>query len=111
MPARPAGLWDLLPPELLDMILDLCCPKKLAMLETSCSFFRKTKMIQTVAETRLRAIPRAKGTTPASKSVQFNQISLTSLHVSRLPSKQSEVLVLCYLPVLTSAWTLLLQGA
>lgn len=74
MPARPAGLWDLLPPELLDMILDLCCPKKLAMLETSCSFFRKTKMIQTVAETRLRAIPRAKGTTPASKSVRFKSV-------------------------------------
>lgn len=70
-PARPAGLWDLLPPELLDLILEQCCAKKLAMLETSCSFFRKTKKIATVAESRLRAIPRAKGTVPDPKCVAW----------------------------------------
>ena len=67
MPARPAGLWDQLPPELLDIVLELCCAKKLAMLETTCSFFRRTKTIQNIAETRLRAIPRAKGTVPNRK--------------------------------------------
>lgn len=67
MPARPAGLWDQLPPELLDMVLDLCCAKKLAMLETTCSFFRRTNTIMNVSESRLRAIPRAKGTLPNRK--------------------------------------------
>jgi hypothetical protein len=54
----------MLPPELLEMILDKCSATQLAKLETSCSFFRRTKVIQTVAEARLRAIPRAKGTVP-----------------------------------------------
>lgn len=64
LPSRPAGLWDMLPPELLEMILDKCSATQLAKLETCCSFFRRTKVIQTVAEARLRAIPRAKGTVP-----------------------------------------------
>lgn len=64
LPSRPAGLWDMLPPELLELILDKCSATQLAMLETTCSFFRRTKVIQTVAETRLMAIPRAKGTVP-----------------------------------------------
>jgi hypothetical protein len=68
-PARPAGLWDLLPPELLDQILDKCCTKKLAMLETTCSYFRKTNKIQAIAEARLREIARAKGTKPDPKYV------------------------------------------
>lgn len=67
--SRPAGLWDALPPELLDVILDKCTAKQLAMLETSCSFFKRTKMIQTIAESRLRAIPRAKGTVPDRRCV------------------------------------------
>lgn len=70
LPSRPAGLWDLLPPELLDIILDKCSAQQLAMLETACSFFRRTKLIQSVAESRLRAIPRAKGTMPDSRSAQ-----------------------------------------
>jgi hypothetical protein len=67
LPCRPAGLWDLLPPEVLDIILERCSAKQLAMLETSCSYFRRTRTVQTIAETRLRAIPRAKGTVPDPK--------------------------------------------
>jgi hypothetical protein len=67
LPCRPAGLWDSLPPEILDGILALCTAPQLAMLETSCSYFRRTKIIQTIAETRLRAIPRAKGTVPDAR--------------------------------------------
>jgi hypothetical protein len=37
------------------------------MLETTCSFFRRTNTIQNVSESRLRAIPRAKGTLPNRK--------------------------------------------
>lgn len=68
-PARPAGLYDLLPPELLDLVLEKCCTKKLAMLETTCSYFRKTNRIQNIAEARLREIARAKGTKPDPKYV------------------------------------------
>lgn len=68
LPCRPAGLFDVLPPELLDLVLDKCNTKQLAMLETSCSFFRRTNLIRSVAETRLRAIPRAKGTVPDPRS-------------------------------------------
>jgi hypothetical protein len=70
VPCRPAGLLDKLPPELLEMILGKCSAQQLAMLETTCSFFRCTKMITTMSESRLRAIPRAKGTTPDKRSAQ-----------------------------------------
>jgi hypothetical protein len=93
-PARPAGLWDLLPPELLDIILEQCCAKKLAMLETSCSFFRKTKKIATVAETRLRAIPRAKGTVPDPKCVAWAHACMLTLSTAACAHAQPAV-VLC----------------
>lgn len=59
-----SGLWDLLPPELLDIILDKCSARQLAKLETTCSYWRHTKTIANLAEMRLKAIPRARGMEP-----------------------------------------------
>eukprot|EP00878_Enallax_costatus_P034396 GHUV01038130.1.p1 GENE.GHUV01038130.1~~GHUV01038130.1.p1 ORF type:complete len:576 (+),score=117.41 GHUV01038130.1:80-1807(+) len=59
-----SGLWSLLPQELLDGILEMCTCKQLAMLETTSSYFKSTKIIESVAELRLKAIPRAKGMMP-----------------------------------------------
>lgn len=59
-----SGLWTLLPQELVDLILDRCSAKQLAMLETTCSFFKRTNMVENVAELRLKTIPRAKGMIP-----------------------------------------------
>jgi hypothetical protein len=59
-----SGLWDLLPTELLDMILDRCGPHQLARLETTCSYFKTVKKLDGICQERLKTIPRAKGMEP-----------------------------------------------
>eukprot|EP00775_Hariotina_reticulata_P012779 gene12779-12908_t len=58
------GLFDVLPDELIDAILDSCCAKQLALLRTTCSYFSQVKAVESLAEIRLRSIPRAKGIIP-----------------------------------------------
>jgi hypothetical protein len=58
------GLFDRLPDELIDAVLDNCCAKKLALLRTTCSYFSRVKVVENLAEIRLRSIPRAKGIIP-----------------------------------------------
>lgn len=58
------GLWDLLPTELLDMIIEKCGPRQLACLETTCNYFRNVKKLDNVCYERLKLIPRAKGMEP-----------------------------------------------
>lgn len=58
------GYFAQLPQELLDLVLEQCSCKQLAMLETSCSYFKRTGLTENVAELRLKAIPRAKGMVP-----------------------------------------------
>ncbi|KAF6264241.1 regulator of chromosome condensation 1/beta-lactamase-inhibitor protein II [Scenedesmus sp. NREL 46B-D3] len=70
-----SGLWDLLPPELVDAILDMCTARQLAKLETTCSYWRQTQMIANIAEVRMRAVPRARGMEP-NRKVHENYTSL-----------------------------------
>lgn len=50
--------------ELVDIILEKCTCKQLAMLETTSSYFERTNIVENIAEMRLKAIPRAKGMAP-----------------------------------------------
>ncbi|KAI8472010.1 MAG: regulator of chromosome condensation 1/beta-lactamase-inhibitor protein II [Monoraphidium minutum] len=55
------GLWDALPLELVDMIIDFGDPRQLSRLETTCRYFKK---LDNVCYERLKLIPRAKGMEP-----------------------------------------------
>lgn len=73
-PARPpkrvrgepqlTGLFDTLPSELVDLVIDACDPRQLARLEATCSYFKSTKKLDTICFDRLKAVPRAKGMEP-----------------------------------------------
>ena len=58
------GLFDTLPSELVDMIIDVCGPRQLARLESTCNYFRSVRKLDAIAYDRLKAIPRAKGMEP-----------------------------------------------
>ncbi|KAF8068311.1 UVR8 [Scenedesmus sp. PABB004] len=67
---RASGLLDLLPLHILDAVLELCTARQLAMLETTCAFFRRGRMLENIAEARLKAVPRAKGMEPNPKAFE-----------------------------------------
>ncbi|KAG1671551.1 hypothetical protein FOA52_011273 [Chlamydomonas sp. UWO 241] len=62
---RESGLWGELPWEVVDSILALCTPTKLVMLASTCTYFRGHATIERIAQTQLRAIPRARSLKPA----------------------------------------------
>jgi hypothetical protein len=74
LPARPVkrvcrepqltGLWDTLPTELVDIIINFCGPRQLARLETTCTYFKTVRKLDSICFERLKAIPRAKGMQP-----------------------------------------------
>mmetsp|Transcript_8992 Transcript_8992/g.15604 ORF Transcript_8992/g.15604 Transcript_8992/m.15604 type:complete len:661 (+) Transcript_8992:155-2137(+) len=61
------GLWGQLPEELLEIILRQCTPVQLAMLESTCRFFRGNKLIEKIAKHKLRTVPRARGFKPSRR--------------------------------------------
>ncbi|PNW75480.1 hypothetical protein CHLRE_12g528350v5 [Chlamydomonas reinhardtii] len=72
-----AGLWSRLPDELVDNILNLCTTHQLGMLETSCTYFRRSSFIERIAKQRLKAVPRARGLKPNRKEGEH---TLSLLH-------------------------------
>jgi hypothetical protein len=58
------GLWELLPNELLDIVLERCGPRQLARLETTCKYFKSVRRLDDICYERLKAVPRAKGMEP-----------------------------------------------
>ncbi len=62
-----SGYWQVLPQEIFDDILQLCTPRQLAMLESSCAFFTRTQVIEMLAEKKMKDVPRAKGLMPNRK--------------------------------------------
>ncbi|GBF91109.1 ultraviolet-B receptor-like [Raphidocelis subcapitata] len=58
------GLWELLPNELLDMVLERCGPRQLGRLEASCKYFKNVRRLDEMCYERLKAVPRAKGMEP-----------------------------------------------
>lgn len=66
-----SGFLAGLPQELLDDILDRCTAVQLAQLETTCLFFKATKIVQNTAESKLKAVPRAKGLAPNKRYVHL----------------------------------------
>jgi len=58
------GLFDKLPLDLLEIILQCCGPKQLGRLNTTCSYFKTVKKVDGICQERLKAIPRAKGMVP-----------------------------------------------
>ncbi|GIL46666.1 hypothetical protein Vafri_3601 [Volvox africanus] len=71
------GLWSLLPDELVENILNLCTTHQLGMLETTCTYFRRTSFIDRIAKQRLKAVPRARGLKPNRKEGEH---TLSLLH-------------------------------
>eukprot|EP00877_Chromochloris_zofingiensis_P012093 jgi/Chrzof1/7137/Cz02g12140.t1 len=65
-----SGFLAGLPQELLDDILDRCTAVQLAQLETTCLFFKATKIVQNTAESKLKAVPRAKGLAPNKRAME-----------------------------------------
>eukprot|EP00879_Flechtneria_rotunda_P012690 GHRR01013251.1.p1 GENE.GHRR01013251.1~~GHRR01013251.1.p1 ORF type:complete len:372 (+),score=62.04 GHRR01013251.1:2010-3125(+) len=61
-----SGYLEALPQELLDVVLEKCSARQLAVLETSCRYFRP--LVENIAQFRIKAIPRAKGLTPNTKT-------------------------------------------
>ncbi len=83
-----SGLWGMLPEEvrrlrcalielefhlarrplqLVETILKLCVPSQLGMLQSTCSYFRNSKLIDKIAKHKLKAVPRAKGLKPQKR--------------------------------------------
>lgn len=56
-----SGYWAVLPDEILESILNLCSNSQLGMLESTCSFFRRSGIVERLAKTRLKGVPRARG--------------------------------------------------
>lgn len=54
------GLLDRLPIHLLEDLLEMCTPKQLAMLATTCTALRDSQLIDSVASRKLLEVPRAK---------------------------------------------------
>ncbi|EFJ45476.1 hypothetical protein VOLCADRAFT_82232 [Volvox carteri f. nagariensis] len=71
------GLWSLLPDELVENILNLCTTHQLGMLETTCTYFRRSSFIDRIAKQRLKAVPRARGLKPNRKEGEH---TLSLLH-------------------------------
>ncbi|KXZ52811.1 hypothetical protein GPECTOR_8g197 [Gonium pectorale] len=69
------GLWSLLPDELMENILNMCTTQQLGMLETTCSYFRRSSLIDRIAKLRLKAVPRARGLKPNRRDGE-NTLSL-----------------------------------
>lgn len=69
--ARPeamiTGYWDLLPSELAETIINICTPRQMAMLQTSCRYFTTKLNLETTCERRLKEISRAKGLAPCKR--------------------------------------------
>jgi hypothetical protein len=53
--------------QLLEIILRQCGPAQLAMLESTCQFFRSSKLLERIAKHKLKAVPRARGLRPCRK--------------------------------------------
>lgn len=53
--------------QLFRIIIKNCSAAQLAMLQASCTSFRKCTIIQSIARQRLKAIPRAQGLKPRKR--------------------------------------------
>ncbi|GAX76064.1 hypothetical protein CEUSTIGMA_g3507.t1 [Chlamydomonas eustigma] len=69
---RISGLWGLLPEEIVEMILRLCQPSQLGMLQSTCTYFSHSKLIDKIAKHKLKSVPRAKGLKPMKKDGESN---------------------------------------
>ncbi|KAG1660841.1 hypothetical protein FOA52_008952 [Chlamydomonas sp. UWO 241] len=72
-----SGLWGVLPEELVDGILKSCSPAQLGMLQSTCTYFRHSKLIEKIAKHKLKAVPRARGLKPRKRE---NETSLALLN-------------------------------
>ncbi|GAX74772.1 hypothetical protein CEUSTIGMA_g2219.t1 [Chlamydomonas eustigma] len=75
--AHISGLWGLLPDEIIEGILRLCQPSQLGMLQSTCTYFSGSKLIDKIAKHKLKSVPRAKGLKPMKQDGESN---LTLLH-------------------------------
>lgn len=50
--------------QIIEKILELCSPKQMGMLQTTCSYFTKSLIIDKFAQQKLKDISRAKGMKP-----------------------------------------------
>mmetsp|Transcript_26924 Transcript_26924/g.58797 ORF Transcript_26924/g.58797 Transcript_26924/m.58797 type:complete len:634 (+) Transcript_26924:184-2085(+) len=62
-----SGLWGLLPEELIETVLKLCTTQQLGMLQSTCTYFHSSRLIERIAKQRLKAVPRARGLKPYKK--------------------------------------------
>lgn len=63
---QSCGLWSLLPGEVVEAILNNCSPIKLAMLQSTCKYFRSCSLIEKIAKHSLKAVPRARSLKPST---------------------------------------------
>ena len=71
------GLWGLLPEELIEVILMQCNYIQLGMLQSTCNYFRTSKLIERLAKNKIKAVPRAKGLKPMKRE---GETTLALLH-------------------------------
>jgi hypothetical protein len=55
------------PLQLVEVILRQCSPSQLGMLESTCSYFHRNKLIEKIAKQKLKQVPRARGLKPNKK--------------------------------------------
>jgi hypothetical protein len=53
--------------QLVEVILRQCSPTQLGMLESTCSYFHRNKLIEKIAKQKLKLVPRARGLKPNRK--------------------------------------------
>ena len=53
--------------QLIEVVLKLCTPIQLGMLQATCTYFHGSKLIDKIARGKLKAVPRAKGLKPCKR--------------------------------------------
>lgn len=66
-PAPPLCTWA----QLIESILSSCSPSKLAMLQSTCRFFRQSAVIERIAKQSLKSVPRARSLKPSARCEQY----------------------------------------
>lgn len=66
-PAPPLCTWA----QLIESILSSCSPSKLAMLQSTCRFFRQSAVIERIAKQSLKSVPRARSLKPSARCGQY----------------------------------------
>eukprot|EP00798_Chlamydomonas_sp_ICE-L_P023798 gene23798-9361_t len=79
-PASAPGYWKMLPTELTEAILKLCSPPQMGMLQTSCSYFSKLKLIDQIAKHKLTQFVKCQ----SAAAAQATAVSCGAYHTSAL---------------------------